>query len=398
VKSHGPTANSSDAVHAGIERERAHNTLTLSIAQTATFTFRDTEDLRQYMRGEDKDPEREEYGRYSNPTVRELEQRVAALESTDDAVAFSSGMAAITTCLLSLTKAGDHVVLFSDCYRRTRQFVSTVLSRFGVTHTQIPAGDLTALRAALRPQTRLVITETPTNPYLYCVDLKQVVQITRELSRAKVLVDSTFATPINCRPASFGVDIVVHSATKYLSGHNDVLGGVAAGPSHLVSLLRDSRGILGSVLDPHAAFLIARGMKTLDLRVRRQNQTALTVAQALNQHPKIERVFYPMLENHPSHAVCSSQMNGAGGVVSFIVKGGADAASRMIDACKLAQIAASLGGVETLIEQPRYMSFFELDDAQLAEVGIDPALVRLSVGVEETEDVVRDILNALDAT
>lgn len=383
-------------MHAGIDAERPNHTLAPAIAQTATFTFKNTADLVQYMRGEDDDPEREEYGRYGNPTVRELERRLAALEGADDAVAFASGMAAITTAILSLTKAGDHVVLFADCYRRTRQFVATTLGRFGVTHTQVPAGDIAALGAALKPETRLVISESPTNPYLYCVDLARVVEVTRAQRRAKILVDSTFATPINYNPLRYGVDLVVHSATKYLGGHNDVLGGLVAGASHLTSLLRESRGVLGAVLDPHAAFLIARGMKTLDLRVRQQNQSALEIARFLEQHPRVERVFYPALESHPSHAVFSSQMRGAGGVVSFIVKGGVDAASRVIDRCRIPKIAASLGGVETLIEQPRYMSFFELNDEQLKDVGIHPALVRLSVGVEDTHDLLLDLRQALN--
>lgn len=390
------TASSTEAVHAGTEQRRSHHTLAPSIAQTATYTFDDTADLVRYMRGEDQDPDREEYGRYGNPTVRELERRVAALEGADDAVAFSSGMAAITTAIFALTKAGDHIVLFSDCYRRTRQFVSVTLSRFGVEHSQIPAGDIEALKRAMRPETRLVITESPTNPYLYCVDLEKVVEVAHENRRAKVMIDSTFATPISYRPLQFGADIVLHSATKYLGGHNDVLGGLAVGPSHLTSLFRELRGVIGSVLDPHAAFLIARGLKTLSLRVERQNATALTLARALEAHPKVKRVFYPALESHPSFAICSSQMVGGGGVVSFIVNGGAEAASRVVDGCKLAKIAASLGGVETLIEQPRYMSYFELDDVGLAKVGIDAALIRLSVGIEATEDVVRDLLEALD--
>ncbi len=389
-------ANSTDAVHAGTESRRAHNTLAPSIAQTATFTFENTADLVQYMRGEDSDPEREEYGRYSNPTVRELEKRLAALEHADDAVAFSSGMAAITTAAFALLKAGEHVVLFNDCYRRTRQFVRKTLSDFGVTHTTVPAGDIDALAAAIRPETRLVITESPTNPYLFCVDLERVVAVTKAHRRVKVMIDSTFATPVNYNPLRFGVDLVVHSATKYLGGHNDVLGGLIAGPSHLTSLLHETRGVLGAVLDPHAAFLIGRGLKTLNLRVRQQNDTAQRLATYLENHPKVERVFYPQLESHPSHEVCRSQMRGGGGVVSFIVKGGVDAASRVVDGCKIAKIAASLGGVETLIEQPRYMSFFELDDAQLAEVGIDPALIRLSVGIEDADDVIGDILSALE--
>lgn len=396
MKTPNKTATSTEAVHAGTLTRRPFHTLAPGIAQTATFTFDNTADLVRYMEGRDEDPDREEYGRYGNPTVRELEKRVAALEDADDAVAFSSGMAAITMAILALCKAGDHIVLFSDCYRRTRQFVSTTLAKFGVEHTQIPAGDIRALEHALRPETRLIVTEAPTNPYLFCVDLEQVVAVTREHRRAKVMIDSTFATPINYRPLHYGVDLVVHSATKYLGGHNDVLGGLVAGPTHLISLLRDLRGILGSVLDPHAAFLISRGLKTLKLRVQQQNETALALARKLEAHPKVERVFYPLLPSHPSFDVCSRQMAGGGGVVSFIVRGGTDAASRVVDASKLARIAASLGGVETLIEQPRYMSFFELDDEQLQTVGIHPALIRLSVGIESADDVIYDILNAVD--
>lgn len=395
IKKSPPASTSTQAVHAGVALQRSHNTLAPSIAQTATFTFRDTADLERYMRGQDGDPEREEYGRYGNPTVRELETRVAALEGTDDAVAFASGMAAITSTLFSLTKRGDHVVLFSDCYRRTRQFVAQTLSRFGVRHTMIPPGDLEALRRALVDETRCVITESPTNPYLHCVDLEQVSEICKRHGRVRTLVDSTFATPVNCRPARYGIDLVIHSATKYLSGHNDVLGGVVAGPQHLVSLLRDGRGVLGSVLDPHAAFLIARGLKTLNLRVERQNRTAHALALELERHPRVQRVFYPLLESHASHAVAREQMRGAGGVVSFIVEGGRAAASAVVDGCRLARIAPSLGGVETLIEQPCLMSFSELSDEQLAEVGIDPALIRLSVGVEDAADVIGDVTRSL---
>jgi cystathionine gamma-synthase len=389
-------ATSTEAVHAGVPRPRPHHALAPGVVQTATYTFADTADLEQYMRGEDKDPEREEYGRYGNPTVREVELRVAALEATEDGVAFSSGMAAVSTAILSLTRAGDHVVLFSDCYRRTRQLVSKLLARFGVEHTLVPPGDLGALDAAIRPTTKVVIAESPTNPYLYCSDLRQLATIVKRHGRIRTLVDSTFATPMNSRPHEYGIDLVLHSATKYLAGHNDVLGGVVTGSAQLVSLLRDSRGVLGSVLDPHAAFLIGRGLKTLGLRVERQNATALAVARAIEGHASVERVYYPGLESHPSHGVAGAQMRGFGGVVSFQVKGGRAAASRVVDGCRLAAIAPSLGGVETLIEQPALMSYFELGPEELEAIGIHPALIRLSVGIEETEDVVRDVLGALD--
>ena len=387
--------SSTDAVHAGIERGRAHHTLAPSIAQTATYTFENTATLERYMRGEDPDPEREEYGRYGNPTVRELERRVAALEGAEDAVAFASGMAATSTALLALLKAGEHVVLFRDCYRRTRQLVTQTLLRFGVEHTVVDAGDLAAMEAALRPNTRLVVTESPTNPLNFCVDLEQLAATVKSKGRIRTLVDSTFATPLNCTPLSLGIDLVLHSATKYLSGHNDVLGGVVAGPSHLISLLRDTRGVVGSVLDPHAAFLIMRGMKTLALRVERQNQSALALARTLERHAKVERVHYPWLESHPSYAIASTQMRGGGAVVSFVVRGGRAAASRVVDAVRIPQIAASLGGVESLIEQPAIMSFFELSDEELGKIGINPALIRLSVGIEETDDLLADLLGAL---
>jgi cystathionine gamma-synthase len=304
-------------------------------------------------------------------------------------------MAAITTAILASVKSGEHVVLFRDCYRRIRQLVTTILPRFGIEHTVVPPGDLVAFESVLKPNTRLVVAESPTNPLLDCVDLVRLSNVAKARGRARVLVDSTMATPVNSRPLDHGVDLVIHSATKFLSGHNDVLGGVAAGPAHIVSLLRDARSVFGSVLDPHAAFLIIRGLKTLAVRVERHNQTALAVARALENHPLVERVHYPMLESHASHAVARSQMHGGGGIVSFIVKGGRAAASRVVDRCRLAKIAASFGGLETLIEQPAIMSYFELSDEQLAAIGIDPGLVRLSVGVEETNDVVGDILAAL---
>jgi cystathionine gamma-synthase len=379
-----------------VPRRRPEHTLTPSIVQTATYTFEDTAALERYKRGEDPGSDREEYGRYGNPTVRELERRVAALEGAGDAVAFASGMGAITSALLAMLKSGDHVVLFKDCYRRTRLLVAQTLARFGITSTIVAPGDIDALESALRPETRLIITEYPTNPYLYCTDLERLAAAAHAHGRVRTMVDATFATPVNTRPLEFGIDLVLHSATKYLSGHNDVLGGVVAGSTPLASLLRESRGVTGAVLDPHAAFLIARGLKTLGLRVERQNASGLRMAEQLERHPKVERVFYPALPSHPSHEVAARQMSGFGGVVSFIVKGGREAASRVVDGCELAWIAPSLGGVETLIEQPAVMSFFELTTEELDEVGIDPGLIRLSLGVEEPEDLSADLLGALD--
>lgn len=385
-----------DAVHGGAEGPHAHHAVALPIVQAATFSFADTAELRRFMAGEDADPNRTEYARNTNPTVRAVERRVAALDGAEDALLFASGMAAITTSVLALVRAGDHVVMFRDAYRKTRLFVARTLARFGVEHTLVEPGDLEALRRAFRPRTRLVVTELPTNPYLRCVDLRRLAEICRA-ARVKSLVDATFATPMNVRPLDHGVDLVAHSATKYLAGHNDVLGGTVAGARSLVSLVHELRSETGPVADPHAAALIGRGLKTLALRVARQNETALAAARALEAHPAVERVYYPLLPSHPDHAVAREQLRGGGGVVSFVVRGGRDAAARAVDRFRLATIAASLGGTETLVEPHALLSYADLDEAALAEAGIAPGLVRLSVGVEETADVVADALRALDA-
>jgi cystathionine gamma-synthase len=390
------TINATDSVHAGDSRRKSYDSIPMPVVQTATYEFADTAELVAYTEGRHPTADRGEYGRYGNPTVRAVEQRISALEGTEDAVLFASGMAAVTTTMLALLKAGQHVILFQDCYRRTLEFVTDVLTRFGVAHTLLPAGDVAALPDAIRPETRLVVSESPTNPYLACIDLERVVAACRTRRTVKSLIDATFATPVNCRPAAFGVDLVVHSATKYLAGHNDVMAGVVCGSSGLVSMIRDLRGVLGSVCDPHAAFLVGRGLKTLALRVEKQNATAMAVAERLSQHPRIERVFYPGLPTHATHAVARAQMRGFGGVVSFQLSGGRAQAGRFVDGCRLATIAPSLGGVETLVEQPAIMSYFELGPDELKIVGIDPALVRLSVGVEDTEDVLADVLAALD--
>lgn len=387
---------STDAVHAGSREDRPDHTLAPAVAQTATYTFADSADLERYLAGDDPNPERQEYGRYGNPTVREVEQRIAALDGAEDALLFGSGMAAITTSVLAFVKSGDHVILFRDAYRRTRQFITKNLTRLGVEHTLVETGDLAAFEKAITPQTRVAITEFPTNPYLRCVDLWKFAAICRE-ARVKSLVDATFSTPYNAQPLAQGVDMVIHSATKYLSGHNDVLGGSVAGSALLISLVRELRDVLGGICDPHAAALIGRGMKTLALRVERQNATGLAVARALEVQQGVDRVYYPGLPSHPDHAIARTQLRGGGGVVSFVVHGGRDGARRVVDAFRLATIAPSLGGVESLVEQPAIMSYAEMSAEELEEHGIAPGLIRLAVGIEETEDVLADVKQAIAA-
>ncbi len=382
------------AVHAG-PRRHAHDAVTPAVSFTSTYAFESTKELCAYFDG---DLEREEYGRYGNPTVRGVEQKLAALDGAADAALFASGMAAVTTSLLAVLKAKDHAVLTSDCYRRTRQFVGTFLAKLGVESTLVEPGDFAGLSAAIRPgKTRVIVSESPTNPYLRVADLEKLVAVKERHKGVLLFIDSTFATPVNQRPLELGADLCLHSATKYLGGHNDLLAGSASGRAGLVHAIRDLRGVLGGVLDPHSAYLLGRGLKTLGLRMKAHNENALTIARWLEQQPAVQRVWYPGLESHPDHAVARAQMTGFGGVITFEVKGGLAAGSRLVDACRLARIAPSLGGVETLIEQPALMSFYELTTEQRLAIGIKDELVRLSVGVEDVEDIIGDLSRALDA-
>jgi cystathionine gamma-synthase len=383
------------AVHAGEDRRQPHAALTVPITATSTYTFEDSAEIVRYHRGE---LEREEYGRYGNPTVRAAERKIAALDGADDALLFASGMSAITTTLLATLRAGQHIVLTRDGYRRTRQFIETVLPRYGITATLVDPGDWKALDAAIDPtKTRVVFSESPTNPWLRVVDMERLAALKKKHRAVKFIIDSTFATPVNQRPLAWGVDLVVHSATKYLGGHNDLLAGTVSGAAPLIAAVRDFRGILGGVLDAHAAYLLVRGAKTLALRVARQNATAQRVAEVLEGHPRVERVCYPGLTGHPDHTHARLQMKGFGAVVSFVVASDDAGTRRFIDACKLAVVAPSLGGVETLIEQPATMSYYGLSEDERAAMGIPVGLVRLSVGVEDADDIIADLMHALEA-
>ncbi len=389
--------NSTRAVHGGTQRRKAFNSLNTPIVQTATYTFGDTQELIDFMErktwGDGDD--REEYGRYGNPTVSAVERKLAALDSGEDAVLYASGMAAVTSLLLSVLSAGSHVIMTDDCYRRTRQFCLTFLKRFGIETTVVPMGDYEAMEAAIIPkQTRFLISESPTNPYLRIANLERIAQLGKKY-RVLTLIDSTFATPVNQRPLEWGIDFVLHSATKYLSGHNDLLAGVVVGRADRIKALRDARGVLGGIVDPQNAYLLDRGIKTLGVRVQQQNRTALAVAECLESHPRIERVWYPGLASHPDHDTAVSQMTGFGGVVSFEVAGDLKTTSRFIDRLKIPYIAPSLGGVESLIEQPALMSYYEKTTEERLALGIKDNLVRFAIGIEDTDDILQDIEQAL---
>jgi cystathionine gamma-synthase len=388
---------STASVHAGTQHPHAHHSLTEPIVQTATYTFENTADLCAFQEARmwGGAEGRVEYGRYGNPTVAACEARLAALDHGEAAILFASGMAAVTSVLLSMLPTGAHIVIGDDCYRRTRQFCLTFLKRLGISTTVVPMGDFAALEAAIQSNTRLIVSESPTNPYLRVVDLVRLAEIARRHG-VKTLIDSTFATPMNQRPLDFGIDLVVHSATKYLSGHNDLLAGVVVGHAGLLDSLRQSLGVLGGVTDPHTASLLTRGVKTLGLRVQRQNENGQAVAEFLEQHSRVSRVWFPGLASHPDHAVARAQMLGYGGVVSFEVDGSLEDTSRVIDALRIPIIAASLGGVETLVEQPALMSYFELSTEERLAVGIKDNLVRLSLGIEDAADLIADLAQALD--
>jgi cystathionine gamma-synthase len=282
-----------------------------------------------------------------------------------------------------------------DCYRRTRQFCLQFLKRFGIETTVVPMGDYAALEAAIIPKkTRILISESPTNPYLRIADLERIAAIGKR-NRVLTMIDSTFATPINQRPIEWGIDFVIHSATKYLSGHNDVLAGVVVGRADRMKALRDQRGVLGGIVDPHCAYLLDRGIKTLAVRLSQQNVTTQAVAEFLEAHPRIERVWYPGLSSHPDHPIAAAQMDGFGGVVTFEVKGDLRTTGEFIDRLRIPYIAPSLGGVESLIEQPALMSYYEKTTEERLALGMKDNLVRFAVGIEDTDDLLCDLEQAL---
>jgi cystathionine gamma-synthase len=390
---HGPSTHS---VHSG-KKPNPYHSLIEPVVQTATYTFENTADLCNFMEARmwGQAEGRSEYGRYGNPTVAAAESRLAALEGAGDAVLFSSGMAAITTVLLAMLPTGAHLVITDDCYRRTRQFCATFLKRLGITCSVVSMGDYTALEGAIRPETRLIVSESPTNPYLRVLDLEALAGIAHR-HRVKTLVDATFATPLNVRPLEWGIDLVVHSATKYLAGHNDLLAGVVAGETGLIASLRDALGVMGAISDPHNAGLLVRGLKTLGLRIERQNRSGQAVAEFLEAHPAVEQVWYPGLKSHPDHEIAAAQMKGFGGVVSFTVRGDLETASRVVDALQIPQLATSLGGPESLVSQPALMAHYDLSSEERRALGIRDNLIRLALGIEDTEDLIKDLGQALD--
>jgi cystathionine gamma-synthase len=385
---------STQAVHAGEAKQKPGDAIADPIFCSATFTFTSTDSLLDYVEGRS---EREEYGRYGNPNERSVEGKLAALEGAEQATVFSSGMAAIVGLLMAKLSAGDEIVFFDQCYHRSREFCFKHLARFGVVTHQVPTGDYAAMEAAITPRTRMLISESPTNPHLTAIDLEQFVALARA-HEIETLIDATLATPYNVRPIEHGVDYVLHSATKYLGGHNDLLAGVICGSAEKLAAVRDLRGIMGGVNSPHALYLLERGLKTFPLRMQRHNANGMQVAEFLEGHPRVQRVYYPGLASHPSHDVAQQTMRGFGGLVTFLVK---DADWRqtaaVVDAVHIPRIAPSLGGVESLIEQPLVMSYYHRTPEERERFGIPDNMIRISCGIEDGDDLVADLAQALDA-
>ncbi len=393
TKRPGDVGDSTRAVHGGERHDQTSEAVTTPIYQTSTYWFRDSEELRAYQEGRLR---RDEYGRYGNPTWRAVERKICDLEGAEAAVLFASGMCAATTLFLALLPRGSHLIVTSDCYRRTRQFIRQYLGKLDVETTVIEPADPKKLADAIRDDTRIFFTESPTNPYLRVIDLPAAAQIAHQRG-VQVVIDSTFASPVCHRPLQDGADLVIHSATKYLGGHNDLLAGVVAGSAASVAPIREAVGVLGGVLGAHSAWLLLRGLKTLALRMERHNQNALRIARWLEEQPRVRRVWYPGLESHPDHAVADRLMRGHGGVVTFEIDSDLAGAIRFVDACRIPYIAPSLGGVESLIEMPVLMSFWDVDPAARQELGIRDSLVRLACGIEDPDDLIADLGQALAA-
>ena len=384
---------STTAVHAGEARQKPGFSITDPIFASSTYTFRDTQSIIDFI--EEKQP-REEYGRYGNPSERVVEDKLAAIEGGESAVLYSSGMAALVGLLMAHLNAGEEIIFFDECYHRSREFCRKHLTRFGVVFREVPTCDYAAMEAAITPRTKFIVSESPTNPHLSVVDIARFADIGRRHGVLS-LIDATLCTPYNLRPLELGVDFVLHSATKYLGGHNDLLAGVVIGSQEKMLPVRNLRGIMGGVNSPHNAYLLERGLKTLALRMERHNTNGLAVARFLEGHPRVERVLYPGLESHPYHSLAARTMRGFGGLVTFFVK---DAdwrqTARVIDAVKIPRIGPSLGGVESLIEQPLVMSYWNYSPAERATFRISDNMIRLACGIEDSADLIADLAAALD--
>jgi cystathionine beta-lyase/cystathionine gamma-synthase len=379
-----------EAVRGGTNLDKKNGPLATPIYQTSTFEVTDND---QQLRATDTDMF---YTRYGNPTHTVVESAIAKLEGADAALLFASGMGAITTSILALLKSGDHVVAQRDIYGGASKFFTQWLPKLGIETALVDTVEYEQHENAIRPNTKILYLESPTNPTVRIVDLHKTAALAKKHGLIS-MIDSTFATPINQRPVEFGIDLIMHSGTKYFGGHSDLIAGIVAGRKDLIDRIRQTRTTLGGVMDPHAAWLLLRGIKTLAVRVQRQNESALRIAQFLAQHAKVRRVHYPFLDGHPQRAVAMEQMSGGGGMLSFEVEGTGEDAKRMTEALRLFTLAPSLGGVDSLVSIPVLTSHAMISPDQRQKMGVTEQLIRLSVGIENADDLIADLEHALAA-
>ena len=382
--------NATIAIHAGEDRVRVNGPVGVSISRTANFTFESTEAMKLQSEGKSS---AYLYTRHGNPTLAIAEEKIAALEGAEAAVVTASGSAAISSALLAMLKAGDEVIVTRQIYGGSFVLMRDILPRYGIVVRYVDTS-LDGIEKLVNPRTKVLYVETPTNPTLRIVDLRRAAAFAKEWDLIS-MVDSTFASPVLQKPLEIGFNLVLHSGSKYLSGHSDVIAGAVAGSAGLIRQVRQNVINLGGSMDPEAAFLLIRGMKTLDLRVKRQSESAMKVAKFLAKHPKVGTVHYPGLTSHPDHKLAKRQMRGFGGMLAFDMKGGLAAARRFCDRVEVFLLAASLGGVESLVVLPIYSSHAKMSPDELRAAGVSQGTIRMSVGIENPEDLIEDLRQAL---
>jgi methionine-gamma-lyase len=383
-------ADATLAIHSGEIKHGLNAPVTSPVVRAANFTFANTAEMNRWAEGKS---EAYIYTRYGNPTLAVAEAKIADLENAEAGLVTASGSAAISSALLSVLQSGDELIAVRQLYGGSYRLMRDILPRMGIRVHHVGT-DLDGVERLVNEKTRAFYVESPTNPTLGFVDLKKVVAFCKR-HKLVALVDNTFATPILQKPLDMGFDLVAHSATKYLAGHSDIIAGAVAGSRERVGAVRKMVIYLGGSLDPDAAYLLIRGLKTLEIRVRRQCETAMAVAEFLEGHPKIERVHYPGLASHPDHRLAKEQMKGFGGMMAFELKGGLAAARRLCDKAQIFLLAASLGGTESLVVLPIYTSHYRMSTAELAAAGVKPGTVRMSVGLEDSADLIADLRQAL---
>jgi methionine-gamma-lyase len=380
-------------VHAGNDTTKYYGAISTPIHQVSTFAFPDADQGSAIHEGHQPGYF---YGRISNPTQAALETALCALEGGEAALALSSGMAAVANCLLTLLQPGDHVIAPQSLYASTGQLLKFLQGLTGIETTFVDATRTEAYAAAIRPNTKVLYLESPANPTLQLCDISAVVALARA-HQCTTVMDNTFASPINQNPIQFGVDLVLHSLTKYLGGHSDILGGAIIGPADVLHDCRwKTNKLIGSVIAPQSAWLVHRGIKTLALRMERHNENAMAVATFLQEHPKVVRVHYPGLESHPQHVLAKKQMRGFGGMIAFEVAG-AEAGKHLVNNLRLCTLAVSLGDVATLIQHSASMTHASVPREMRVKAGISDGLIRLSVGIEDVEDIIADLKTGLTA-